>query len=255
MVTRVWKIEYSSSSIPIYGEKVAYREGSLVGYHFFLLYWQNDGWVRGTCDFRFYCNTYCQISIPSKCARLFNYSQPSLITVKYISLPNSIIVLINPNIFLVSPKFHLRKQTCIRKKEKLLNHVSRVLVTVLIAQLNPTSFYSLSSMLSTSNCTKHVFSSSIASTMLLSFCFLAWMNEWTWLRGCIVKADLCCCQSKLLSSAAKIILTCPLFRVQKNTVCSIVQPQSGYRFPVQSLFFSLCIKLSNDNGWLYCRGF
>lgn len=105
VVTRVWKIEYSSSSIPIYGEKVAYREGSLVGYHFFLLYWQNDGWVRGTCDFRFYCNTYCQISIPSKCARLFNYSQPSLITVKYISLPNSIIVLINPNIVFYFPSF------------------------------------------------------------------------------------------------------------------------------------------------------
>lgn len=83
-------------------------------------------------------------------------------------------------------------------------------------------------MLSASNFPKHVFHPSIAGTMLLSFCFLIWMNEWTWLRGCIVKADLCCCQSKLLSSAAEIILTCPLFRVQKNTVCSIVQPWSGY---------------------------
>lgn len=112
-------------------------------------------------------------------------------------------------------------------------------MTLLIAQLSPASFYSLSSMLSASNFPKHVFCPPIAGAMLLSFCFLIWMNEWTWLRGRIVKADLCCCQSKLLSSAAKIILTCPLFRVQKNTVCSIVQPWPGYSccsFPYASSF-------------------
>lgn len=114
------------------------------------------------------------------------------------------------------------------KREAMESYIWRALVTLLIAQLSPTSFYSLSSMLSASNFPKHVFHPSIAGAMLLSFCFLIWMNEWTWLRGCIVKADLCCRQSKLLSSAAEIILTCPLFRVQKNTVCSIVQPRSGY---------------------------
>lgn len=93
-------------------------------------------------------------------------------------------------------------------------------------------------MLSASNFSKHVFHPSVAGAMLISFCFLIWMNEWTWLRGCIVKADLCCCQSKLLSFAAEIILTCPLFRVQKNTVCSIVQPWpvSGCSFPYASSF-------------------
>lgn len=126
---------------------------------------------------------------------------------------------------------------------------------MLIAQLSPTSFYRLSSTLPTSDYSKYVFYPSIASTMLLSFCFLIWMNGWIWLRGGIVRADLCCCQSKLLSSAAEIILTCLLFRVQKNTFCSFVQPQQGYRFPVLLLFFSLCIKLSYNNGCLYCRGF
>lgn len=54
------------------------------------------------------------------------------------------------------------------------------------------------------NFPKHVFYSSIASTWLPSFYFLIWMNEWTWQTRCIVKADLCCCQSKLLGSTPKL---------------------------------------------------
>lgn len=112
-----------------------------------------------------------------------------------------------------------------KKKERQLHCISREskLVIVLIMEFSSTSCYSPTRMLPTSNFLKHVFYPLIASAILLSFCFLIWMNEWTWPRGYNVKADLCCCQSKLLSCAAEIILTCPLFRVQKNTFCSILQ--------------------------------
>lgn len=106
----------------------------------------------------FCCNIYFQILILSSSAKLFIVKLLPLIA----NVFSSDTIPTNPKLFWFSPKFHLVKIDvfALRKKENCwIGWIEKkVPLTVLIAQLSFTLFYSLSSMLHGGNFPKHFLS-------------------------------------------------------------------------------------------------